>query len=358
MRTRRVLAIAASVSALVALSACSSGPATDGASSAADTPASGSSGTSGTSGSASSDAFPVEIVHALGTTVIESAPQRVATVGWGGQDVALALGVAPVGVDDQTWSMDGSDGLGIYDWTIDGYKKLGAEEPVIFDPTDGTDFEAIADVQPDLILGSYSGITEDDYATLSQIAPTVAYPDVAWYTPWREVIKINSTALGMSTEGEELVADLDKQIADATADSDFSGKKAAFFYMSAADLSGVSVYAVDDSRTAFLGDLGFDFPAVATEASAGGQFYADISAENADQLSDVDVIVTYGGDELLPALQAHPLWSTVPAVKNGSVVTLGAGDALSGAVTPTALSIPWVLDTYVERLDDAVAKVG
>jgi len=309
---------------------------------------------SSTNADADASAGGTTVEHALGTTTVPEKAERVATVGWGNQDVALALGVAPVGVDDQTWSWDMSDGLGIYDWTIDAYEELGADEPVIFDTTDGTDFTAIADTQPDLVLAGYSGLTEEDYATLTDIAPTVAYPDIPWYTPWRDSILINSKGLNLAEEGEQLVADLDAQIEDATADvTSFEGKTAAFFYVSPSDLSTVSVYGVDDSRTAFLGDLGFDAPQVAIDTSDTGVFYADISAENADKLSDVDVIVTYGDDATVKALQDDKLWGTVPAVENGAVVTVGNGDAFSGAVTPTALSIPWMLDDYVGLLDEA-----
>jgi len=307
---------------------------------------------------ANGDGYPVSITHALGTTTIESQPERVASVGWGNQDVALALGVAPVGADDQTWSWDMSDSLGLYPWTTDGYAALGADDPTVFDTTDGVDFEAIADTKPDLIIAGYSGLTEDDYATLSQIAPTVAFPDVAWYTPWRDAICIDSAALGQPVEGQELVDSIEDDIAAATADADFAGKTAAFFYMSADDLSTISVYAEGDGRTALLKDLGFTMPQLAVSAGEDGVFYQDITAENADQLEDVDVIVSYGeGDQLLTALQADPLWSTLPAVQNGSVVTVGVGDAYSGAVTPTALSIPWVLDDYVADLSAAAARV-
>jgi len=123
--------------------------------------------------------------------------------------------------------------------------------------------------------------------------------------------------------------------------------------MSAADLSTISIYGQGDSRTSFLSDLGFELPELAGDVET---FYQDVSAENADQLADIDVIVSYGeGDELLKALQADPLWSTLDAVKNGAVVSVGSGDALSGAVTPTALSIPWMLTDYVALLDGAVA---
>ena len=82
-----------------------------------------------------------------------------------------------------------------------------------------------------------------------------------------------------------------------------------------------------------------------------------VSQAQADQLADIDVIVTYGNEDLLPALQADPLWSTLPAVKAGAVVEIGKGDALSAAVSPTALSIPWVLPQYVPLLEKAAAKV-
>ncbi len=342
MRTSRLLGLGAAAILAFGLAACSS-----------STPTSTDSDTG--SETASEGTFPVTVEHAFGETTIDEKPTRVTTIGWGNQDVALALGYAPVGVDDQTWSMDGSDGLGVYDWTLDGYAALDAEEPVVFSTADGTDFEAVADTQPDIILAGYSGLTEETYATLSEIAPTIAFPadSGAWLTPWRDVIRIDSAGLGLADEGEALVESLDAQIDAAIVDAGFEGKTAAFFYMSAADLSTISIYGEGDSRTAFLGDLGFTIPEIAKGTDT---FYADITAENADQLADVDVIVSYGeGDELLAALQADPLWSTLKAVQNGAVVTVGAGDALSGAVTPTALSIPWMLDEYVGLLTDAAA---
>jgi len=299
----------------------------------------------------------VSIEHALGTTDVPADISRVASVGWGNQDVALALGVAPVGSDDQTWSMTGDEGLGLYDWSLDAYDELCAPEPAVFDTTDGVDFEAVAATAPDVILAGYSGLTEDEYATLSEIAPTVAYPDIPWYTPWRDAIRVDAEALGMAEEGEQLVDDLDQQIADATEGiTSFDGKTAAFFYVNPTDLSTISIYATGDSRTAFLGDLGFDFPQLALETSEGGGFYADIAAENADQLADVDVFVMYGDESLVKAMQEHPLWGTLDAVKNGSIVVAGSGDAFSGSLTPTALSIPWMIDDYVTLLDDAAQK--
>lgn len=342
VHSQRALLLAATAATALALTSCAS--------------ESSSPSGEGDAGSTQGTGDTITIEHALGTTVIPSGAERVAAIGWGNHDAALALGVAPVGVDDQTWSMDGSDGLGIYEWSIDAYDELGADEPVIFDTTDGVDFEAIADTAPDLIIAAQSGLTDEDYATLSEIAPVVAHPDIPWYTPWRETIRVDGTALGLADEADQLVADIEKQIEDATADaSAIEGRTAAFFSFVPSDLSTASIYAEGDSRAAFLNDLGFETPEAAVVAGEDGSFYADISAEKVDQLSDVDVFVAYGDDSLLETLQADPLWSTVPAVENGAVVAVGAGSPLSGAVSPTALSIPWVLDEYVGLLNDAAA---
>ncbi|RLK49581.1 iron-siderophore ABC transporter substrate-binding protein [Microbacterium telephonicum] len=318
---------------------------------------SGSAPESSASGAAGDGAFPITITHALGETTIKAQPERVATVGWSNQDVALALGIVPVGTDTQVWNWTGDADPGLYEWSQDKIDELGGDEPALFTTSAGTDFEAIADTTPDVILAAQSGLDEESYATLSEIAPVVAYPDVAWFTSWRDTITLNAEGLGLKAEGEQLVADLEAQIADATADSDFAGKTAAFFSISPADLSSVSLYTSGDARTAFLGDLGFDMPQAASEGAESGSFYEDFSAENADRLSDVDVLVTYGDGSVLAALQADPLWSTIPAVKNGAVIEVGMGDAYSAAVSPTALSIPWVLERYVGDLDAAAAKV-
>jgi iron complex transport system substrate-binding protein len=351
VRSHLVAVSAAAAAAALLLAGCASTQASTPAGLATtasdDTPAAASDGT-----------FPLTIPNALGEATITAKPQRVASISWGNQDVALALGIVPVGMDTQVWNWTSDAEPGLYPWTSDKIAELGGPEPVLFTTSDGIDFEAISDTKPDVILAALSGMSAEDYATLNDgIAPTVAYPKIPWYTSWRDQILINSKALGLASEGEELVADLEQQIADATTDAGFEGKTAAFFWADPSDLSTVSIYTSGDPRTALLKDLGFDMPQVAVDAAADGSFYKDFSAENADQLADVDVIVSYGDDSLLTALQADPLWSTLPAVQNGAVVAVGNGDAFSAAVSPTALSLPWVLDDYVAVLKAAAAKV-
>lgn len=301
--------------------------------------------------------YPITVQHARGETVIESKPERIVTLAWGNHDVPLALGVVPVGLSEANWGV--SDGSGLLPWTKERIAELGGK-PVVFKDTDGFDFEAINEVQPDVILAAASGITEEEYQTLSKIAPTIPYPGLAWQTSWRDQVYVNSKGMGMEEEGRQLVREVDALIVQKVAQyPELAGKTAAFAWIDAANLSVIYIYTPTDTRPAFLQDLGFAIPEnVRKLAENSNEFYITISSENADLFSDVDILVTYQlSDDSLEAMQVHPLLGQVPAIKNGSIVTIPE-NALSAAISPTILSIPWALDEYVQLLAEAARKVG
>ena len=301
-------------------------------------------------------AFPVTIKHAYGETTIERKPERVATVAWANHEVPLALGVVPVGMSKATWGDD--DGDGVLPWVEDKLTALGAKTPVLFDETDGYDFEAVADTQPDVILASYSGVTKQEYDTLSKIAPVVAYPDVAWGTKYQDMIRLNSEAIGLKAEGERLVTDLERQVSDALAKyPSLKGSTAVHGSFDPKDLSKVGFYTTHDPRQAFLGEAGLETPKVVTDASAKSEeFYLTQSAEQSDAFSDVDLFVTYGDAATLSSVQANPLLSKVPALQKGAVALLGASTPLAASANPSPLSIPWGIDKYFSVLAQAADK--
>jgi iron complex transport system substrate-binding protein len=298
----------------------------------------------------------ITIEHALGTTTLDAKPERIATVQWANHEVPLALGVVPVGMAAANFGDD--DGDGLLPWVSERLEELDAEVPVLFDETDGIDFEAVADTNPDVILAGYSGLTQEDYDTLSEIAPVVAYPQAPWATPWREMIEINAAGMGMAEEGEELVADLEQEIADTVGEyPQLEGASTMFLtHVDTTDLSEVSFYTPFDTRSAFFEDLGLATPASVEEASTDPeQFSGTVSAEQVDVFDDVDIIVTYGDQELVDALNADPLLSQIPAVRNGSLVLL-PDTPLGTAANPTPLAISWVLEDYVAMLAEAADK--
>ncbi len=305
--------------------------------------------------SAEGQAYPIVIRHAFGTTTIEKKPVRVASVAWANHEVALALGVVPVGMAAANFGDD--DGDGVLPWVAERLKQLGAATPVLFDEGDGIDFEAVAETRPDLILAAYSGLSQSDYQTLSQIAPVVTYPDAAWSTDWRQMIALNSTAMGMASEGNALIHSIEADIAATLTDfPQLKGKSALFVtHLDAGDLSTINFYTTNDTRVKFFQDLGLVSPKSVIAASKPGQFSGTISSERADLFHDVDIVVTYGGQPLSAALKSSPLLSKLPVVKNDAMVMLGR-DPLGTAANPTPLSIPYVLKDYVALLARAADK--
>jgi iron complex transport system substrate-binding protein len=301
--------------------------------------------------------YPIKIKHALGETVIEKKPERVVSISWANHDVVLALGVVPVGFSAANYGVQ--DESGMLPWTAEKLKELGGETPVIFQDTDGLDLEAISDANPDVILAAYSGITQEEYDTLSEIAPVVAYQTNPWLASWREQIKYNSMGMGMEAEGTQLIADTEKLIQDkANKYPEIKGKKAAFLSLTATDLSKFYVYTPTDSRGEFLKELGMEYPeSIMSKITDPSSFYLELSAENADILNDLDIFVSYGDDTTLKALQADPILGKVPAVQRGSVVIIGDNTPLAAAGTPNPLAINYSIDEYLKLLSEAISKL-
>ena len=300
-------------------------------------------------------AYPITIEHAFGTTVLEAKPERIATVAWANHEVPLALGVVPVGFARANFGDDDDDGL--LPWVKAKLDELGAETPVLFDEGDGIDFEAVAATEPDVILAAYSGLSQADYDTLSQIAPVVAYADYPWSTDWRDMIRLNSAGLGMAAEGDALIADIEGEIADALADHpELKGKSAMFVtHLNPFDLSTINFYTPNDTRVKFFADLGLVDPSSVVEASEPGKFSGSVSAEQIDAFNDVDIAVTYGDAALITALKLNPLLAKLPVVANEALVVLGQ-NPLGTAANPTPLSISYVLEDYIDLLAAAAKK--
>lgn len=302
--------------------------------------------------------FPITIEHAFGETVIESKPERIVTLSWANQDPVLALGVVPVGVSAANYGYMTENKLHV--WTDEAFSELGETSPNVFNDETGWDYEAIAAAEPDIIIASYSGFTEEEYNLLSEIAPVVPYIETAWKTNWRDQTIVNATAMGMKSEGEALVEETDALIADKLSNyPELEGKTAAFFWITQDDMSTFYAYLPNDPRASYLNDLGLTTPeSILSLAQSTEDFSVTISRENADQLSDVDIMIVYGDESLLEAMQNDPLMSQIPAVANGAVVLLDSSSTLAAATTPSILSIPYAIDDYLSAISEAASKIN
>jgi iron complex transport system substrate-binding protein len=340
-RGRFLLSMAAGA---ILVTACGSGDDDDAVADAASA-TTGAPAASGGSAHATGDAFPVTIEHKYGKTVIPAEPQRVVTVGFSDQDALLALGVVPVGIRD--WYGDQPDAT--WPWAHD---RLDGAKPAVLSSSE-LNFEQIRGLEPDLIIGLTSGMTEQEHATLSQIAPTVAQSDdhIEYGVPWQEVTRVTGQAVGKAAEADALVADVESRLAEvAAAHPAWKGQEAAVGYVLSD--TEIGAYASADARPQLLAALGLVTPKEFDEL-AGDAFYSSFSFEEMGRL-DRDVLVWIFGDPaVIERIKANPLRQQLTAVTEGREVFLGQLEA--GAFSfSSPLSIPYLLDVIVPQLDAAL----
>lgn len=292
--------------------------------------------------------FPVTIEHKYGSTLVEQAPERVVSVGLTDQDALLALGVVPVATREWYGQRPGA----IFPWAE--AKLNGAALPEVLGSE--LDFEQIAQLQPDLIVGLYSGLTQEEYDRLAQIAPTIAQPAeyVDWGIPWQEQTITIGRALGKEAEAETLVADVEGQFAAAREQNpEFNGANAVIGATYGFPES-FNAYGTQDARGRFITSLGFTIPEE-INALAGDAFFASISREQI-QLVEQDVMVWFTlSMEEQEMLRQDPLYQQLAVAREGRHLFFDASDPLYDALNfNSVLSLPYALDGVVPQLADVL----
>lgn len=294
LRRRRAAVAAATLVALTGLvGGCSSDDAT-----ATTTTASGSGAEA-----AAEEAAPHTVEHAMGSTEVPGSPARVVVLDSSMLDSAVALGVVPVGA---TEGLAGS-GLPEYlgDEVLDEVELVGL--------TESPNLEAVAALQPDLIIGAKVR-HEAIYGQLSQIAPTVFSESSG--TDWKSQVRLTGEALGRSDDAEALLTAFDERAAQVGEAIGAEGTTATIvrFIPGQIRLYGPATFSgsVLDAVGFDLGDKGYD-----------PQYgMAVISAEQID-MADADVLfATNPSEESDGQIQSDrdalgTRWDNLTAVKEG-----------------------------------------
>lgn len=144
------------------------------------------------------------VKHAMGETTIEGTPEKVVILTNEGTEALLSMGVTPIGAV-QSWSADGEwfDHIAA---DMEGVEIVGTESEL--------NLEAIAKLQPDLIIGNKMR-QEKSYEQLSKIAPTVFAETLRGN--WKENFTLYAEALNKQEEGEEVINAYDTRIEDIQA---------------------------------------------------------------------------------------------------------------------------------------------
>ncbi|MEV8312737.1 iron-siderophore ABC transporter substrate-binding protein [Streptomyces sp. NPDC059900] len=307
-RHRATTALALAVAGALSLAACGSGDGSgtsdDGSGSKAvaqggDDFAEAAEQTAKMGTTAKPGAFPRTITHARGKTELKAAPKRVVVLDVGELDNVVSLGVKPVGYAPT----EGDDG-------IPGYLKKDAGKPENVGTINALNLEAIANLKPDLILGSELRAAKL-YPQLSEIAPTV-FSIRPGFT-WKENYLLNAAALDKTAEAKTELAAYEKKAKALGRDiGDDKPTITMLRYMP----DRVRLYAKASFIGTILDDTGLPRP----KNQQVNDLATEISTEKIDD-ADADWIFTgvYGDAKKTGRSEAekNPLWKKLDAVRSG-----------------------------------------
>lgn len=298
----------------------------------------------------SSAAFPVTIAHRFGSTTILGPPKRVVTIG--DEDIAYALGVTPVGIirDATTPSGVSARLKGLVDLSkttlLDvppGAEGVGAA---------GVNIEQVAALKPDLILAINDFGLEQDYAKLSQLAPTVGFATVWGAQSWQEQTLVGAKALGLAERGRQEVAKTEAAIRAARAANPGLTGKSVTFSFAFAPGQIVTLKSDQDPAVKLLEELGMQIPQSVRQLPdiAPGNPGGALSFENISLLDADIVVMGYATDELRKQVEALELFRKLRGVRDGRYFVMDL-PTISSLRAPTVLSIRWGLEQIRSELE-------
>ncbi|MHA6483117.1 stalk domain-containing protein [Paenibacillus sp. strain BS8-2] len=243
--------------------------------------------------------------HAWGTATLTSVPKRVVVLFNGGVDIAVTLGIKPVGAVESYIQQP------FYEYIrpkLIGTKTLGDEtQPNV---------ESIAALKPDVIIAT-EWRHEKIYAQLSKIAPTVVTPDLA---DWQDNLDIMSRVVNKEEIANTFLADWDKKVAEFKRKVPSSVKGKAISIIRINPNGSARAYNEGFAYKIFQ-ELGFATPA---QQKATGTTIINVSSYEQMSLLDGDYIFDFttdwDGDGAVLQHQkgwtSHALWKNLKGVKN------------------------------------------
>ncbi|MFD2670958.1 ABC transporter substrate-binding protein [Marinicrinis sediminis] len=255
------------------------------------------------------------IQHAMGETTVEGTLVRVVTLYQGATDVAVALGVIPVGVVE-SWTQQP-----MYEYLRDELKDV----PIVGLETQ-PNLEEISKLNPDLIIASKLR-HEKVYEQLSQIAPTVTHETVYKF---KDTVQLIGQATNQKEKADELLSNWNERT------EDFKTKIATKLGENWPLEVSVLNFRTDHARiyvTGFAGDilseLGFVRSEVQQKAADDGNVVLKLTDKESIPSMDADVFFIFNADGHSPDAAMieqtykewtnHPLWKNLNAVQNDQV---------------------------------------
>ncbi|MFF2051797.1 ABC transporter substrate-binding protein [Leifsonia sp. NPDC058194] len=271
-------------------------------------------------GDAGSSAQTRSVSTPEGEVTIPVHPTRIVSVHSWTTESLLDFDVAPVGVENSGEQY--VPGRYLTDW-----KKTDKV-------TDGgtIDYEKIAALKPDLIVGVDVPYLKDAYSKLSAIAPT-AFAPFDDDSTWQDYPKYTADFAGATAQYDALKKKYDARVASVS--STYATQLASVKWdviQGGFDAGNYWIYSDTSPVGAILKELGAQFASASAATKAGEN--QSVSYEKTDLLTDADALIYYTNNDGTPAnnidkLFALQSYQDLPAVSGGHAV--GTPDFLPGS---------------------------
>lgn len=251
------------------------------------------------------------VTHDLGVAEVPADPQRIVAINSAAIELLATLDIKPVGIAPWIGAGNPAQVPAHISEAMDltGVEFVGdANQP---------NLEAIAAVEPDLILMSGGGYYQELYDQVSQIAPTVAYaawPEDSPRSYWKEYFINTATAMGKEEQAQAVIDAWQARIAEFKAAASVDEK-----HVSVTRLMPDSIMAYQ--KGSYSGTVLEDAGVKQIEAQEVVNFAETISMEQLPKL-DGDILLLIQSDPqaaIYNQLLTSPLWQQLEAVQADQV---------------------------------------
>lgn len=256
-------------------------------------------GATTTDGSADSTGTGYTVTDAMGEVTFDSVPERIVVLDSPALDALVALDITPVGAPEI------GQGRGFPAYLaaeLEGTESVG----YIAEP----DIDAIANLAPDLIIGSKVR-HEAIYDELSAIAPTVFAQDSG--TNWTEQATLTAAAVDETERMDQLLNDVSARAAAVGEAVGAQGKTASIVRFRT---DNFRLYGPDTFSGSLLTEMGFDLG----ERDWNEYSMMELSPELYEQIDGDVIFYTSPGSDPSATTRGSitALWSSLPAVASGN----------------------------------------
>ncbi|MDC0759458.1 ABC transporter substrate-binding protein [Brevibacillus sp. AG] len=249
-----------------------------------------------------------KFTHMMGEIEVPAEPKQI--IGLYMEDFLVSLGIKPA-----AQTTIGAFTLKYLHENIGDLPKLD---------TSAMNFEAILEMEPDLILlGLPNYAQNDNYAKYAKIAPTYVFEAEA-ANDWRNTLRKVGDLVGKRETAEKVLTDYEQKINEGKQKLEKAVGKQTVALVRVRSNKEIRLYGGPQgyAGSVLYQDLGLEPPALVKELAWGDNAgHATISAEVLTKL-DVDhlfVVVDDGGKELAEELFSTNIWKSLPAVRSGHV---------------------------------------